>query len=162
MTVFDYVFLGVVGVSLLIGAWRGLASELLALAAWVIAFVAAREASPYIAPYLQGLTAEPMLVSIAAFALVFVATLLVLGVARLLLREMLRAAGLGLADRTLGAVFGFVRGMLVAFVCVLVAGLTELPRQVWWREAMFAPPMETAVLACRRWMPEALAARINY
>jgi len=34
-------------------------------------------------------------------------------------------------------------------VVVLLAGLTALPQQPWWRQAVLAPPFETSVLAAR-------------
>lgn len=43
MTIFDYVVIGIVAASLLLGLWRGVVGELIALAAWVLAFFAAVE-----------------------------------------------------------------------------------------------------------------------
>ena len=72
------------------------------------------------------------------------------------------SAGLGWADRTLGAVFGAGRGVLVALILVLIGGLTPLPKEVWWREATLAPPLETAVIAAKPWLPAEVAKRIRY
>ena len=52
MTLFDYAVLGIVGISVLVGVWRGVVSELLALAAWVVAFFAAREYASSVVPWL--------------------------------------------------------------------------------------------------------------
>ena len=41
MTVFDYVVIGIVAVSLALGVWRGVMGEIIALVAWVLAFIAA-------------------------------------------------------------------------------------------------------------------------
>lgn len=41
MTVFDYVFLGLLAFSALIGMWRGLVSEVMAVLAWAAALFAA-------------------------------------------------------------------------------------------------------------------------
>ena len=43
MTTFDYVVIGIVTVSLLLGLWRGVVGELVALAAWGIGIFAAIE-----------------------------------------------------------------------------------------------------------------------
>jgi membrane protein required for colicin V production len=37
-----------------------------------------------------------------------------------------------------------------------------LPQQAWWRQAWLAPPLETAVLASKPWLPAAVAKRIRY
>jgi membrane protein required for colicin V production len=75
---------------------------------------------------------------------------------------LLSAVGLAPLDRLLGAVFGVARGVLVAWVAVLLSGLTALPQQQWWRQALLAPPFETAVLAAKPWLPADLAKRIRY
>ncbi len=162
MTGFDYAVLAVIALSSLLGLWRGVASEILGLAAWVAAFFAARAWAPVAADALAAWLAEPAARAAAGFVAVFVATLLVFAVARFLLSRLLRAVGLGLVDRFLGALFGILRGVLMALAGVLVCGLTDLPRHTWWREAWLAPPLETAVLAARPWLPRTVAQRIRY
>lgn len=162
MTVFDYVVLGVLGLSLLLGTWRGFVGELLALVAWVVAFFVAREGAVIVAPMLTNVVADAMLRSAAAFVLVFVAVLVLVSLVRLMLRELLRAIGLGILDRMLGAVFGILRGVVLVFAGVLIAGLTNLPRNIWWQDAMLSPPLETAVLAAKPWLPGDVAKRIRY
>lgn len=162
MTPFDYGVLMVLAVSVLLGLWRGVVSELLSLVAWVLAFIAARTWASMVSGMLIGSIADPALRQGAAFVLVFILVLVAMALARFLVRELLRAIGLGFVDRILGATFGIARGMLLVLVGVLLAGLTALPRQSWWREASFSPPLETAVLASRPWLPPELAKRIHY
>ena len=162
MTAFDYAVLTVLGMSVLLGLWRGVVSEILALAAWVVAFLAARAEAAEVANWLAPQIAEPALRLAAAYALVVVAVLAVFSIARLVLKLLLKAVGLGLLDRMLGAAFGALRGVLVVLVAVLVAGMTPLPKMEWWREARLAPPLETAVLAAKPWLPADAAKRIRY
>ena len=162
MTAFDYAVLAVTAVSALLGLWRGVVSEILALLAWVAAFLAARAWAEGLGQHLAGLLAEPALRYAAGFALVLVGVLIVFAVGRLLMKLLLRAVGLGLLDRILGAGFGVARGALIVFVAVLLAGLTALPKAVWWREAVLAPPLETAVIASKPWLPTEMAKRIHY
>jgi membrane protein required for colicin V production len=162
VTAFDYAVLAVIAASSLLGLWRGVVSELLALAAWVVAFIAARTWADTAGGHLGGLVAEPTLRYAAGFVAVLVAVLALFAIGRLVLSLLLRAVGLGLADRLLGAGFGVLRGGLIAFVAVLVAGMTSLPKAVWWREAALAPPLETAVIAAKPWLPVEVAKRIRY
>lgn len=162
MTVFDYAVLAVVAASVLLGAWRGIVSEALALAAWVAAFFSGRAFAPDVAPVFSGWIKEPALQYIAGFAVVVVAVLVFVALLRLAVSRLLRAIGLGPLDRLLGAVFGIARGALVVLAAVLIGGLTALPQQAWWREAWLAPPLETAVLAIKPWLPPAVAKRIKY
>lgn len=162
MTVFDYTVIVTMALSVMLGLWRGVVGEVLAIAAWVAAFFAARFAAPHVAPVLTGWIADPALRLAAAWIGVFVAVLLVIAIARQLLRLMLKAVGLGWMDRLLGACFGLARGALVVLFGVLVAGLTPLPAVAWWQGAVLAPPLETVVLAGKPWMPPELAKRIRY
>ncbi|MDO9597975.1 MAG: CvpA family protein [Azoarcus sp.] len=161
MTVFDYVFLAVLGLSAAVGLWRGLVSEIMALVAWLAALFAAWRYADEAAGLL-GVIAEPAWRQIAGFALIFVAVLLLAAFVRFLLRELLRAAGLGATDRFFGALFGLARGLVVSFAVVLIGGLVGVSREPWWANAMFSPPLETAVIAAKPWLPEAVADRVRF
>lgn len=162
MTGFDYAVLMVIALSSLLGLWRGLVSEVLALAAWVAAFFAARTWGYVAADALAHWLRDPSLRQGAGFAAVFAVTLLLFATASFLLSRLLRVVGLGLIDRFFGALFGVIRGVLMALAGVLLCGMSDLPRQPWWREAWLSPPLETAVLAARPWFPPAVAQRIRY
>jgi membrane protein required for colicin V production len=162
VTVFDYAVLGIIAASLLLGLWRGVVSEILALAAWVVAFVAARMLAADVAPIYGKLLPDATLRYVAGFATVCVAVLLVFSIGRLVARLLMKAVGLGWADRTLGAVFGIGRGLVIALLLVLIGGLTPLPKEAWWRDASLAPPLETAIIAAKPWLPADLAKRIRY
>jgi membrane protein required for colicin V production len=162
MTAFDYAVLTVISASVLLGLWRGVVSEILALAAWIAAFLVARVVAADVAGGLAGQIAEPGMRLAAAYVLVFVGVLLVFAIARMLISLLLKAVGLGLLDRLLGAAFGILRGILVVLAVVLVAGMTQLPKVEWWRNAMLAPPLETVVIAAKPWLPAEAAKRIRY
>ena len=162
MTAFDYGFLALLGLMTLLGLWRGLVSEVLALAAWVLAFVLARTFADQVGNLLAGLIANPFGRQVAGFALIFIAVLLATGVLRFLLREVLKAAGLGFADRFLGGCFGLAKGIFIALVLVMLGGMAGAARTHWWEAAYFAPPLETAAVAAKPWLPEAIAKRIRF
>jgi len=162
LTAFDYAVLGVTAASLLLGLWRGVVSEILALLAWVVAFMVGRAFAADVAPVFGGLVPDATLRYVAGFATLFVGVLVVFSIGRLVLRLLLKAVGLGWADRALGAVFGIGRGVLIALIAVLLGGLTPLPKESWWREATLAPPLETAIIAAKPWLPADVAKRIRY
>jgi len=162
MTLFDYVLLVILALSVALSIWRGAVRELLALAAWVIAFLVAQAYAATVAAYLPASIADPSLRMLAGFVAVFLAVLILAAAAALAVSKLVRAVGLGLADRALGAIFGFVRGMLIALTAVLLAGLTPAPRDPLWRDAMFSPPLEALALAAKPWLPDELSKRIRY
>lgn len=162
MTPFDYFVLAVMAVSLLVGVTRGVVSEMLALMAWVAAFIAARMWAVSTGDLILAELPDPLWRQVAGFVLMFVAVLILFAMLRWVTSLLLKAAGLRPLDRVLGATFGVARGVLAMLVMVLLAGLTPLPQQKWWRQAMFAPPLETGVLAVKPWLPPELAKRIHY
>lgn len=162
MTIFDYAVVAVLAISVLLGIWRGVVSEILALAAWVVAFLVARVEAPVVAQWLSGQIAEPGIRLAVAYIIVFVGILIAFTFARMLLSRLLSAVGLGALDRLLGGVFGVLRGLLVVLIGVMLAGMTSLPKQPWWQAAALARPLETAVLAAKPWLPAEAAKRIRF
>jgi membrane protein required for colicin V production len=162
MTTFDYVILVVFGASVAIGVWRGVVGEIIALAAWVLAFFAARAWDGEVARLLQTSIADPGLRIVAAWVVIFVAVLLLMALLRLAIRGLLKALGLSLSDRLLGIVFGALRGVAIALALVTVGGMTSLPKEKWWSDAYFAAPLETAVIAGKPWLPPEVSKRIRF
>jgi len=162
VTPFDYAVIALVTLSLLFGLWRGVISEILALLAWVAAFIAARTWAVPAGELVAAGMSEPVWRQVAGFITVFVVVMVLFVLGRWLLSLLLKAVGLRPLDRVLGALFGIARGVLVVFVAVLLGGLTPLPQESWWRQATLAPPLETAVLAAKPWLPPELAKHIRY
>ena len=162
MTVFDYTVLAGLALSVLLGIWRGVVSEVLALVAWVLAIFLGRMLAPSLAPELGHWILGAGLQYLAAFALIAVAVLLLVSVIRFMVSSLLQAIGLSLIDRLLGAMFGLARGALIVLALAAAGGLTTFPRQPWWRDAAFSPPLETAVVALKPWLPHEWASRIRY
>lgn len=162
MTIFDYVVIGIVAASLLLGLWRGVVGELIALAAWVLAFFVAFHFGGDIGQAVFGGIADKGMRALAGFAAAFVGVLVLMALVRLAASGLVKALGLGLSDRLLGLVFGVARGAMIAMLLVAIGGLTSAPRQPWWQEATLSPPLETAVLAVKPWLPADLAKRIRF
>mgnify|MGYP000968941935 CR=1 FL=1 len=157
MTAFDYGVIVIVVASLALGLWRGLIGEVLALLAWVLAGLAAWQIGPEVGDLLTSI-ADPAWRLLAGYAVVFFGVLIVLALVRLAVRGLLKALGLTAVDRMLGVFFGIARGLIV----VAVGGMTSVPKQEWWAKAQLAPPLETAVLALKPWLPPEMAKRIRY
>ncbi len=161
MTVFDYLVLLIVATSLLLGMWRGVVGEIIALAAWVLALLAAKWWGTALSQWLVGI-ADPTLRTVAGWTLVFVAVLVAMALLRLALRGLIKALGMSLSDRLLGVIFGVARGLVIVLILVALGGMTALPKEKWWSEAYFAAPLETAVLASKPWLPSDVAKRIRF
>ena len=162
MTWLDYAVLGVLAISVAWGVWRGLVREVMSLAGWVIAFLAANLFAGPLAEALPQSISQPELRVLVAFVAIFVVTLTVTTIAALLLSRILKAVGLGSLDRTLGGLFGVARGLIILLAFALLAGLTRLPFDpIWTRSASGAWFARTAV-ALKPWLPPAFAERLRY
>jgi membrane protein required for colicin V production len=162
MTVFDYLVLGVVGLSILLSVLRGFVREILALVGWVAAFFVAKIYTLQLAPLLPQSIPGESLRLLAAFLILFLTTLLVSSLLAIALAEVFRKIGMGWLDRLLGALFGLARGVIIVGVVVMLCGLTALPREESWRNAMFSAPLEALVLTAMPWMPQGIAKHVKY
>ena len=162
MTAFDVIVVGIVGLSTVFAFWRGLIRVVVSLGALVAAVLAAIHLSPNAANALAMLSDNAATRYIAAFALIFIVVVVVGALLGWMLSRAIRAIGLGFVDRLLGAVFGMARGVLIVVVLVLLAGLTTLPRQEWWQNAFLAPPLVSAALSLRPWLPQSMAQRLDF
>ena len=57
--------------------------------------------------------------------------------------------------------FGLVRGVVLVLILVALAGLTELPKQEFWRNALLRPYAEQGVRELKPLLPETLAAYVH-
>ena len=163
LTAFDWVMLALILVSVIISVWRGLVREVVSLMSWISAiWVAIHYTVPFADTILPSAISTPSIRYATAFVTLFLATVIVLELIGVLLAKLMRAAGLAFVDRLLGAVFGALRGVLLAWILVLVAGLTTLPKQPWWQESAFAAPLSTSVLAARPLLPIEVAKRLKF
>jgi len=162
MTLFDLAVIAIIGLSVLLSVIRGLVREVLALAAWVVAFFAANVLAGTIAPWMPEALPTEEIRLLAGFLCVFLSVLIAMSVLAILASKLVKSAGLGLEDRLLGVAFGLARGLLVVMILVLLAGLTSLPRQAVWRNAVLSSPLEAFAGIIKGWLPLELAQRITY
>jgi membrane protein required for colicin V production len=95
------------------------------------------------------------------FAL-FLGALLLAGFIGLVVSRMVRAAEWTWSDRALGGAFGVLRGIIIVLALVLLGGMTPLPRDPFWRNAVLSGPLETMVLGLRPLLPDRIAQRVRY
>jgi membrane protein required for colicin V production len=160
MTGFDFAVIAILLMSVLLGVWRGLVSEVLSLLGWPLAFVLSNLYADNFA-YLLPMKQETLRTT-AAYVLMFAVVLIVWGVLVWMLTKLLKTIGLGQMDRTLGGLFGALRGGLVVLALLWLSGVTDMPAKPYWREAMMSKTLEDVALLTKAWLPESIAQRIHY
>jgi membrane protein required for colicin V production len=161
-TSFDYAVMAVIGLSALRGMWRGLLAEAFGLVGWVVAFFVAVNFVGSVVPYIPAHWPGGALTQWSiAFLLIVAAVLVLSSVASALLTRVTEVIGLRGIDRSLGLLFGVVRGAILVVILVALAGLTELPQHDFWRDALFRPAAEQGVRELKPLLPDTLAAYVR-
>lgn len=141
MLTIDWIMIGLVALSTLISLKRGFVKEALSLATWIVAFIIARLFGGQLAGFLSPWIELPSMQLVAAFALLFVGTLIVGAMINYLVGELVKMTGLSGTDRIFGMVFGFTRGMVVLLVAVGMIRLTPLTEDEWWQNSRLVPEL---------------------
>jgi membrane protein required for colicin V production len=149
----DYFILSIIALSVIIGVWRGFLREALSLTAWVVAFAVGIFFVEDAAAYLTSHVSVPSARLILAFGGLFLATLFVGGVLNILISQVVLRTRLSAIDRGLGSIFGALRAFAIVSVVVLLAGLTPLPGDPWWRQSQLLPYFEPLAIWLRDLLP---------
>ncbi len=142
LTLVDFVALGIIFLSGFLAYFRGAVREFFFLATWGGAVAVTVYLYHYTLPMVSGwVGGDPLIAALANTAGIFVAALTVLTLISMVAVKRTENSKLSVLDRSLGFVFGLIRGILV--VCLiyllytLMAPAEEHPQ--WLREARLTP-----------------------
>ena len=162
MTIFDYVVLFILVSSVVISTMRGLVKEILSLVGWVAAFIVANAFGAKLAPMLPSVIPGEALRLIVAFIVLFLGVRVLMGLLALAIGALIEASGLSLADRGLGGLFGLGRGIVIVLAGVILCGMTSIPQQAFWKDALFSPMAETGARTVKPFLPAAFAQHVQF
>ncbi len=143
----DILVLLVLLLSGLLAFARGFVREALSIAAWVGAALITVFALPYASPPLRDFIDNPLVADFIAGVLIFILSLIGLSVGGHFATKAIRDSALNMLDRSLGLVFGLLRGIILVslgymlFVW-LVPDTDDHPD--WFSEARTLPLVEEA------------------
>lgn len=153
----DWVLMGVLLASMLVGLWRGLVYEVLSLAGWVAAFILAQWWAAdvvVLVPFLQDAAREVQYA--VTFVMVFVITLFAAGLLSWLVKKLVETVGLRPVDRALGGIFGLARGAVLLLALTVVLQLLGMTSEAWWQNAVGPTWLDTALKGLKPMLPPAL------
>lgn len=161
MNLVDWIILSVTLLSALVGFYRGFIRETLSLISWILAFWAAfsfaEPASAWFTRYIE----TPQLQLVAAFAVIFVVTLLLLSLLSYLLCRLLLVSGIAGTDRILGGLFGVVRAVVLVSVLLLLARIPGYPEEAWWKQSLLIPQLNPVVVFFFELLPPDVAKHLE-
>lgn len=136
----DYLLIGVLAFSIVLGMVRGFVREAIALLAWLGGLWLAWRYSPVVEPMLDGLIDDPPASTWVARAVIVIAVVITGWMLAALLTYVLRHSSLSImVDRLLGLFFGVLRGMVVIAVFVMLGATVQLDEARWWKQSRLLP-----------------------
>jgi len=142
--------------SALLAFARGLVREVLSVGAWVGAAFATLYMFPHVLPMVQGFVAKDLIAKAVTGIGIFVTVLILLSIISHQLSKGVRQSALSAVDRSLGFVFGIVRGAVI--VCLAYLSLAwvfppaEQPK--WLRDARTMPVIQSGAEKLRSLVPD--------
>ena len=132
----DIAIVAIVLISMFVGLFRGFIREALSLCSWIvalwIAYNYAVAGALYLLPYID----QPPLRIVVAFALIFVVALILISIFSHLIYRILSLTGISGVDRSLGTLFGLIRGVVIVSVLILAATFMDFTSHPWWQNSL--------------------------
>ena len=162
MNAADYLILATLGISMVAALMRGFVSEVMSLAVWALAlWISATTSGVFAGNFLSGIE-QPAVRLGGAYISIFMLVLVLGGMLTWVIRRIVWKTGLSSTDRWLGALFGFMRGLLIVFAVVIFAGFTAIPKQPMWQQSVLLPSVQTAALGLSQYLPLSVRSFIRY
>lgn len=132
----DWLIIAIIALSSMVGLIRGLVKEGLSLVNLAAAFLVAMSFKTQLAPMLVNWLSTPSLRELAAFGILFFATLIAGSMLNYLLGQLVKATGLSGTDRLLGTVFGALRGVAIVLALIIfIPKMLPVEQDPWWQQS---------------------------
>ncbi len=157
LTTLDYIYVAIILASTVWATIRGGVYETIATLSWIVAAVTARFASPWLDRLLQSwfdLSDSTVGTLVASYFIVFFTILITVGFLNQKLREKIQDSIMNVTDKTLGVIFGIIRGIVVMGIFYWGAlwyysDTPFLPQ--WLSQARTRPIMQITALKLDDW-----------
>jgi membrane protein required for colicin V production len=157
MNPLDIGVIAVIGLSAVFAFARGFVREALSIVAWVGAGFIALYGFNYVYALVDPMVKNPLLSQLIAGFGLFLAALIVLTIVTGIVARSVRASALSPIDRTLGFIFGLLRGAFIVSLAYLLVDIVQpAERPAWLKEAKSAPFLEKGAGMIRTVLPESL------
>ncbi|MBC7136294.1 MAG: CvpA family protein, partial [Oceanibaculum nanhaiense] len=140
----DILVFAILLVSGLLAFFRGFVREVLSVGAWVGAAFSTLYGFQHVRPYARDLIGIDMVADIAAGVGLFIIALIILSVVSNMLAGLVKGSALNAVDRSLGFLFGLLRGAVLVCLAFLVLdwAVAEQERPNWITNAKTMPLVE--------------------
>ena len=162
MVVADLIVLSIIIVSVVISLMRGFVKEALSLTGWLVSLWVAMTFSSGMAELFGSSIKDQTLRLLAAFISLLILSLFVSAIINFFATQFIQRVGLTGVDRTIGGVFGLLRGILLVTIVVMLLGLTTLPKESWWDDSFFLFRFEAIATWLKDLLPDDISRYFKY
>jgi membrane protein required for colicin V production len=145
----DYLLIALIVFSCVAGLLRGLLREVIALLTWIAAVWIAWHYAAVLEPRLGGALASEGVRTWAARSIIFLAVVLIGTCIGALVGRVVRLSIFSGTDRFFGGIFGFLRGLVMIGLFVMLCHALRLNGEAWWRGSTLIPYGERAANVLR-------------
>lgn len=158
----DHVIIAIIFSYTLIGGIRGLVDEILSLAGWLLAIWLGLTFNREFSILLTITVTNPAVKVGLSFVGLLLITLLIAKALKVLLADVIKTTQIGFLNRFWAMLLGSVQGGIVVALLILLAGLSPLPKDAWWHQALWIPPFQSLAIFMRDTIPSEMSAYVNY
>ncbi len=162
MTMVDWILLAIVLISTAIALVRGFVKEVISLIPWRAAFGIALAFSPTAAVLVPDAVDIPSARVAIAFVALFIVVLILGGIINWSISKLVETTGLSGRDRSVGMVFGLLRGVLIVAGLLVLGGFTAFPQEAWWQASTLIPQFQVVSEWLLAIMPADVARNVQW
>lgn len=157
MNPLDIGVIAVIGLSAVFAFARGFVREALSIVAWMGATAITFYGGDYVNSLIDPMIHNPLLSKLIAWGGLFILSLIVLTIATGLIARSVRSSALSGLDRTLGFIFGLLRGaFILSLACLLLDTVQPSEWPPWVKQAKSMPYLQQGADVLRDVLPESL------
>ncbi len=161
MNPLDIGVIAVIALSAVFAFARGFVREALSIVAWVTAGAVTLYGFKPVFTMVDPMVHNPLLSQLIAGFGLFIGTLIVMTILTGIVARSVRSSALSPIDRTLGFIFGLIRGAFIVSLAYLLldVSLTPSDRPGWIREAKSAPYLQQGADLLKAVLPDSLKSK---
>ncbi|MGF7156734.1 CvpA family protein [Bartonella heixiaziensis] len=145
ITVLDGIVVAIILFSAFLAMLRGFSREVLSLMSWAIAAVATLFLFKPILPFFEQYISNKMVALITALVTIFIIVLIITSIITMKISDFIIDSRIGILDRTIGFIFGALRGLLIMVIGMLLVNSLIKPEQQsdWLKNAKTKPMLDS-------------------
>ncbi|GAA5093943.1 CvpA family protein [Bartonella acomydis] len=145
ITVLDGIVVAVILLSAFLAMLRGFSREVLSLVSWAIAAVATLFLFKPILPFFEQYLSNKTIALIATLVTIFIIILIITSIITMKISDFIIDSRIGILDRTIGFVFGALRGLFIIVIGMLLLNALIKPENQanWLKNARTKPFLDS-------------------